>query len=153
MTLRLLNLIPTAQTLATNAQNVCTCHSGIFWLHFFYNRRRLRHNIHLYLHSVVSVSESHLMIQRWVIRLSQFRILPPEHLCRMKMFAVPELQSAVGRLKQESPWWEPEVLLDTCPLLRPQGDAVAAQELVGGQAGGDIWAYCTWGRRCGSLTI
>lgn len=40
-----------------------------------------------------------------------------------------------------------------CSPLRPPGDSVAAQVLVGGQAGGDKWACCTWGRRCGSLTI
>lgn len=29
---------------------------------------------------------------------------------------------------------------------------MAAQVLVGGQAGGARWVCCTWGRRCGSLT-
>lgn len=48
---------------------------------------------------------------------------------------------------------EHEVLLDMCSPLRPPGDSVAAQVLAGGQAGGGKWAYCTWGRHCGSLTI
>lgn len=48
---------------------------------------------------------------------------------------------------------EREVLLDMCSPLRPPGDSVAAQVLAGGQAGGGKWAYCTWGRHCGSLTI
>lgn len=48
---------------------------------------------------------------------------------------------------------ECEVLLDLCSPLRPPGDPVAARVLVGGQAGGDKWVCCTWGRHCGSLAI
>lgn len=63
------------------------------------------------------------------------------------------------------PWWRPlcptvkRVSLETVACvpspsspLRPPGDSVAAQVLVGGQAGGARWVCCTWGRRCGSLT-
>lgn len=48
---------------------------------------------------------------------------------------------------------ECEVLRDVLSPLRPPGDSAAAQELVGGQAGGDKWACCTWDRHYGSLTI
>lgn len=135
----LLNLIYTPQTSATNAHNVFTCHTGTFWLHFFYNRRRLRRTVHLYLHSTVAVLKADLVVLRRVVcfwtQLSQFMILPPERLYQMRMFSIPDLQSVVGMVKQEPPSWEPEVLLDICPHSQ------TSRRLCGcsGACGGSGW--------------
>lgn len=45
------------------------------------------------------------------------------------------------------------MLLDTSSLLRSPGESVVVQMLVEVQIGDDISVCCTWGRRCGSLTI